>query len=90
MLKIKIEGLDMAHSEMSAEAAAREVATRFGVLVELTGRHGGGGWPEINVIGRPYDLLKMFTEEGGWATGDPAEDAEMAYMWLKDAKPVFG
>lgn len=89
-MKIKIEGLDMAHSERTAEEAARNVAERYGVIVEVTGRTGGGGWPEINIIGRPYDIVKMMTEGEAWSTGDDAEDAEMLFYMFKDAKPVFG
>ena len=89
-MKLKIEGLDMAYSEDSAEKAAQQVAERFGVIVEITGRTGGGGWPEVNVIGTPAQIIKMLTEDGGWSTGDADDDAEMVYLFLKDAKPVFG
>lgn len=89
-MKLKIEGLDMAYSESTAEQGAEQVAKRFGVIVELTGRTGGGGWPEVNVIGTPHQLMKMLTEDGGWSTGDEAEDAEMLYHFFKDAKPLFG
>lgn len=90
MMKIKIEGLDMAYDERTPEEAAKRIAERWGVIVELTGRTGGGGWPEVNVIGRPYDIMKMMTEGEGWSTGDDAEDAEMLYHFFKEAKPVFG
>jgi hypothetical protein len=89
-MKIKIEALDMAYSERTPEEAARRIAEQFGVIVEVTGRTGGGGWPEVNVIGRPYDIQKMFTEDGGWSTGDEAEDAEMLFHYFQAAKPVFG
>lgn len=87
---LKLEGLDMAYSEATPEAAAAEVAKRFNVVVEITGRTAGGGWPEVNVIGTPNRLIKMLTEEGGWSTGDEAEDAEMVYWFFKDAKPLIG
>lgn len=89
-MKIKIEGLDMAYSEDSAEKAAERVAQQFGVIVELTGRTAGGGWPEVNVIGTPHQVMKMLTEDGGWSTGDDVEDAEMLFHFFRDAKPVFG
>lgn len=89
-MKIKIESLSMGYSEQSAEQAADRVSKQFGVIVELTGRFGDGGWPLVDVIGRPYDLLKMLTEDDGWSTGDEVADAELVYSLFKDAKPVFG
>ena len=88
---IKIENLGMAYSESTPEEAARRVAKEFGVVVELTGRTSvGSGWPEANVIGTPAALLRMFTEDGGWATGDADDDAETVYYYFKDAREVFG
>lgn len=89
-MRIKIEGLDMAFSEATAEEAAQRVAKQFGVIVEVTGRTGGGGWPEVNVIGTPKQIITMLTEDGGWSTGDDEEDAEMVFHFLRDAKPLFG
>jgi hypothetical protein len=89
-MKIKVEGLDMAFSENSAEEAARRIAEQWGVIVELTGRTGGGGWPEVNIIGTTHQVMRMMTEDGGWSTGDDAEDAEMLFHVFRDAKVLFG
>ena len=32
----------------------------------------------------------MTAGEGGWSTGDEEEDAETAYLYLKDATEIFG
>lgn len=50
------------------------------------------GWPVVNLIGTPAAILRAFTKEGvgGWATGDAEEDAETAYLHMKDAKQIFG
>ena len=89
MLQIKVKGLEMCYSESSAEEAARQVAEDFDVLVTLTGEAGrGGGWPVVDVIGTPKNIIKMLTSETGWAVGDEIADAEMVYHYLREAEPV--
>ena len=89
-MKIKIEGLEIAFSENTVEEAAQRVAEQFGVLVELTGRQGGGGWPTCSLIGTPAAIVKALTSEGGWSSGDEEDDAESLFYFLKDAKQIFG
>lgn len=89
-MKIKVEGLELAHSESSDEVAAAITAKHFGVVIEITGKPGGGGWTLVNVIGRPYDIMKMMTEDQGWSTGDSAEDAEMLFHVFREAKTLIG
>jgi hypothetical protein len=89
-MKIKVK-LDMAYSEPTMQESAANVATRFGVLVEIVREDGpGGSWPEVAVIGTPAQVVKMMTSEGGWSSGSDEDDAEALYYALREATPVFG
>jgi hypothetical protein len=88
---IKIAGVDFAYSGHSAELAAQQTGEQLGILVEFTGRIGGGGGPTVNLIGTPYALLRAFTTgDGGWSTGDAVEDAQLVYDFFREATPVYG
>ena len=89
-MKIKVS-MDMAYSEATMEEAAERVAKQFGVLVEVTNEHGaGGGWPEVDIIGTPAQVLNALTSEGGWSCGDDETDAEVVYYAMKSAKVLYG
>lgn len=87
---IKIEGIEMAHSEASVEIAAEQVAKRFNLVIEITGETAGGGWPTVNLIGTVSRIQKALTEESGWSTGDEVEDAEMLFHFFREAKVLIG
>lgn len=87
-MKIKVT-IDSVVTEVTEEATAREIAKRFGVIVEITGKHSPAGM-EMSIIGRPYDIVKMMTaDNGGWSTDDDEEDAENLYYLLKSATEVY-
>lgn len=89
-MKIKVPGLPMAYSDTTPQSAARRIAERFGLIVEISAGEGPGGWPEVSVIGTPKQIMEAITDEGGWSSGDDEQDAELVYLAMRDAVEVYG
>jgi len=88
-MKIKVK-MDSVVTEATEEATARAIAERFSVIVSITGAHSPAGM-EMEIICTPAQLVEMLTtDNGGWSTGDDAEDAEAIFYHMRDAVEVFG
>jgi len=88
-MKIKVK-MESCITEATEEATARAIAERFGVIVSLTKGHSPAGM-EMEIICTPAQLVEMLTtDNGGWSTGDDAEDAEAIFWHMREAVEVFG
>lgn len=82
----RTEPITFAYSEWSLEAAIAQTKSLVpGLEIEDAETIGGGGWPEVRLIGTVPVLVEALKQ---WATGDAEEDLEILRTYLADLEVV--